>query len=105
TCWAPSSARVAIARFFSRQSKSDISLGPQQNRAKLPDVARAGTDLLALYQLNYALFLPDFWRELLIAPPNLHDGLPARAHEWLEDEICDHRAIEAAAILETRCFV
>ena len=39
---------------------------PQTRWAKLPEMVRAGEDLTALYQLAYALFLPDFQERLLL---------------------------------------
>ncbi len=46
---------------------------PRQTRwAKLPDMVRGADSLLALYQLAYALFLPDFQEQLLggVPPPS-----------------------------------
>jgi asparagine synthase (glutamine-hydrolysing) len=109
TAWLPESARVAAAKAIaavkqSRQLKGGI--GSQQSWAKLPDVVRANGDLLALYQLTYALFLPDFQRELLAqSPSSISHGLPAATHAWLSTEIDGHAPIDVAAILETRCFV
>ena len=58
--------------------RSGGAMPPQTRWAKLPDMVRHGDDLLALYQLAYALFLPGFQHELL-APSfaeALADGLP-----------------------------
>ncbi|MEO6435283.1 MAG: asparagine synthase-related protein [Tepidisphaeraceae bacterium] len=109
TRWLPESARVAaatlVASAMSRGSGGS-PIGSQQNWAKLPDVARANGDVLALYQLTYALFLPEFQRELLeAAAPTVSEGLPDATRDWLGGEIHQHAPIEAAAILETRCFV
>ena len=109
TGWIPEPMRVAaagaVAAVKSKRSASG-ALGSQQNWAKLPDVARAGGDVLQLYQLTYALFLPDFQRELL-APEWAQTpyGLPDETRQWLRSEIHQHPAIESAAILETRLFV
>ncbi|MEA2736584.1 MAG: hypothetical protein QOE14_3035 [Humisphaera sp.] len=109
TAWLPQSIRVAVAGAVAslkqgRQPKGGI--GSQQNWAKLPDVVRANGDLLALYQLTYALFLPQFQRELLATmPPSMHYGLPDRTHDWLASEIAGRSPIDVAALLETRCFV
>lgn len=108
TSWLPDSARIGAARLVAAAAtkRSGSPLGAQQKWAKLPDVARAKEDLLALYQLTYALFLPDFQRELFAElPPSVRYGLPCETHEWLSREIEGHPAIEIAAILETRCFV
>jgi asparagine synthase (glutamine-hydrolysing) len=74
----------------------------QQKWAKLPDVLKSNGDLLSLYQLTYALFRPDFYEQLVNA---IRDGLPDSTRAWLSSEIAGHDAVEAAAILETRCFV
>ena len=60
---------------------------PAQTRwAKLPAMIEAGDDLLSLYQLAYALFLPDAQRELLgeDAAGGLNDGLTAVIRASLE---------------------
>ena len=109
TGWLPTRVRVAVARAIASAKKPRApkgALGPQQNWAKLPDVVLASDDLLALYQLTYALFLPDFQHELLATTPSaVRYGLPQRAHDPLYTEITSRPAIEAAALLETRCFV
>jgi asparagine synthase (glutamine-hydrolysing) len=110
TDWLPESVRVGAARWVAAMASArradSRELGPQQGWAKLPEVARARGNLLALYQLTYGLFLPDFQRELLLdAPADLRYGLPGETCEWLGREINGQSAIEAAAILETRCFV
>ena len=109
TGWLPERLRVGVACAIAsvkngRPPKN--GLGPQQNWSKLPDVVRAGDDLLALYQLTYALFLPEFQRDLLATQPDsIHHGLPQSTHAWLFGEIAGHAPIDVAAILETRCFV
>jgi len=109
TAWLPESLRVAAAKAIAamkqgRQPKGGI--GSQQNWAKLPDVVRANGDLLALYQLTYALFIPQFQQQLLATmPSSLRHGLPDVTHAWLAREIANHSLINVAAILETRCFV
>lgn len=108
TSWLPDSAVVATAKIVAAaQTKDSTSpMGSQQKWAKLPDVARAKGDLLALYQITYALFLPDFQRELLTEMhPSVRYGLPRETHDWLSREIEGHAAIEVAALLEARCFV
>lgn len=109
TAWLPQSARVAAAKAVAaiKQGRQPAGgIGSQQNWAKLPDVVRANGDLLALYQLTYALFLPQFQEQLLAAtPPSIRYGLPERTHDWLACEIAGRSPIDAAALLETRCFV
>ena len=109
TGWVPEPVRVAAARLVAsvkQKGKPGSPLGSQQNWAKLPDVVRANGDLLALYQLTYALFLPEFQRELLRElPPTTRYGLPEPTAAWFGREIRGHAPIDVAAILETRCFV
>jgi asparagine synthase (glutamine-hydrolysing) len=77
--WVPRSLHVAAAKLASRFiCRSGKTMSPQTRWAKLPEMVRHGDDLLTLYQLAYALFLPGFQRELL-APgfaEALADGLP-----------------------------
>src|SRR6185312_12337129 len=68
--------------------RSGAPVAPQTRWAKLPEMVRHGDDLLALYQLAYALFLPGFQRELL-APDfagALADGLPAAMRQRIVAE-------------------
>lgn len=108
TRWLPEGARVAAAKAVAAMKSGGAgkgSLGPQQNWAKLPDVVRANGDVLNLYQLTYALFLPGFHRELLeVEAAEVSYGLTGESRGWLRGEINPHPTIEAAAILETRLF-
>src|SRR5450631_2906650 len=78
TAWASGSLKVAAAKLASRLlCRSGKTVPPQTRWAKLPEMVRRGDDLLALYQLAYALLLPEFQHELL-APDfaeALADGL------------------------------
>jgi asparagine synthase (glutamine-hydrolysing) len=80
---------------------------PQTRWAKLPDMVRRGDDLLALYQLAYALFLPAFQQELL-APdfaPTLADGLPAAMRERISAESRERSPLSAISVMEQRLFL
>jgi asparagine synthase (glutamine-hydrolysing) len=105
----PESIRVAAAKLVASVAQKNTGpIGPQQKWAKLPSVTKAGSDLISLYQLTYAMFLPDFQRELIRDGARATDveyGLNPEARRWLERECRDHTPIEIAAILETRCFV
>src|SRR5262249_17502321 len=75
----PRRALVAGAKLVSTAMQRFRGDFPPQTRwAKLPDMTRRGGDLLSLYQLAYALFLPDAQRELLASgtTDGLVDGLP-----------------------------
>jgi asparagine synthase (glutamine-hydrolysing) len=79
---------------------------PRQTRwAKLPDMVRRGGDLLSLYQLAYALFLPDFQAELLGTSAALPDGLPDGVRARLEDEVRGRTPVESISVLEQRLFL
>jgi len=81
---------------------------PRQTRwAKLPAMVRRGADLLALYQLAYALFLPEFQRELVAdgGASLLVDGLPPEARARLERELRGRSPLSAISVLEQRLFL
>jgi len=83
------------------------AIPPQTRWAKLPDMARRGDDLLGLYQLAYALFLPRFQSELLdtdFATP-LADGLPPRMLERLLGETRGRSPLSAVSVMELRLFL
>ncbi len=66
-----------------------------------------GDDLLGLYQLAYALFLPGFQRELL-APgfaEALADGLPLAMRQRLLAETRDRTPLSAISVMEQRLFL
>jgi asparagine synthase (glutamine-hydrolysing) len=81
---------------------------PGQTRwAKLPDMVERGDDLLALYQLAYALFLPGFQRELLTPDllEALVDGLPRAHREGVAAEAAGRSPLSAIAVMELRLFL
>ena len=65
-------AAASLATWPLRRSGREMP--PQTRWAKLPEMVRRGDDLLALYQLAYALFLPGFQNELLA--PTSRNRLP-----------------------------
>jgi len=74
---------------------------------KLPEMVCRGDDLLALYQLAYALFLPEFQRELL-APDfadALADGLPTAMRKRLSSETIARTPLSAISVMEQRLFL
>jgi asparagine synthase (glutamine-hydrolysing) len=106
--WVPRGLQVAAAELVSRLlCGSGETMPPQTRWAKLPDMARCGDDLLALYQLAYALFLPGFQRELL-APgfaEALADGLPSAMRQRLRAETRDRTPLSAISVMEQRLFL
>jgi len=106
--WVPRGLQVATAELASRLlCRSGGTMPPQTRWAKLPDMVRCGDDLLALYQLAYALFLPGFQRELL-APgfaEALADGLPLAMRQRLSAETRDRTPLSAISVMEQRLFL
>jgi asparagine synthase (glutamine-hydrolysing) len=105
----PMGLRRAIAAWFAavagRGGSSDFP--PQTRWAKLPDMVGRGEDLVGLYQLAYALFLPDFHRRLLGGnlPDGLSDGLPLSVAQRIGDEIAGRSDLAAISILEQQLFL
>jgi asparagine synthase (glutamine-hydrolysing) len=106
--WVPRGLQVAAAELASRLlCGSGETMPPQTRWAKLPDMVRCGDDLLALYQLAYALFLPGFQRELL-APgfaEALADGLPLAMRQRIRVDTRDRTPLSAISVMEQRLFL
>ena len=81
---------------------------PQQTRwAKLREMVRDGRDLLSLYQLAYALFLPEFQQQLKgeAIEADLADGLPAEMRSRLDIETRARSPLSAISVMELRLFL
>src|SRR5258708_3227655 len=106
--WVPRNLQVAAAKLASRLlCRSSETMPPQTRWAKLPDMVRHGDDLLVLYQLAYALFLPGFQRELL-APgfaEALADGLPVAMRQRISAETRARTPLSAISVMEQRLFL
>lgn len=106
--WLPKKINVAAAALATWPLRVPGRPVPPQTRwAKLPDMVRHGEDLLTLYQLAYALFLPGFQRELL-APgfaATLADGLTAAMRTRLLSESRNRSALSAISVMEQRLFL
>jgi asparagine synthase (glutamine-hydrolysing) len=106
--WVPLALQVALARrAAAMMERSSGAVPPQTRWAKLPDMVRRGDDLLALYQFAYALFLPDFQRELLADPAagGLVDGLPGPMHARLSLATRSRSSLSAISVMEQRLFL
>jgi len=106
--WVPRGAVQAGARLLaSTLQRTNGAVRPQTRWAKLPDMVRRGDDLIGLYQLAYALFLPDFQRALVTAEVDgtLVDGLPAALRARLEQETHARSPLSAISLLEQRVFL
>ncbi len=108
TAWVPQSLRSAAAGLATWPLRCPRGAMPPQTRwAKLPDMVRHGDDLLLLYQLAYALFLPRFQQELL-APDfaeALSSGLPAAMRQRIVAESRDRTPLSAISVMEQRLFL
>jgi asparagine synthase (glutamine-hydrolysing) len=104
----PQSLQVAAATLATWPLRcSGGSMPPQTRWAKLPEMVRHGDDLLALYQLAYALFLPGFQHELL-APgfaEALADGLPEAMRQRVLAESRGRTPLSAISVMEQRLFL
>jgi len=126
TPFLPDPLKAGAARLFAtllhRASGGAVGrVGPQTRWAKLSDMFLRGDDLIGLYQLSYALFLPDFQSALLekslakradfadcpapSCPGSLVDGLPRSMYERLSQETQGHAVLSAISVLEQRCFL
>jgi asparagine synthase (glutamine-hydrolysing) len=108
TAWVSGGLKAAAAQVVSRLlSRSGKTVPPQTRWAKLPEMVLRGDDLLALYQLAYALFLPGFQRELL-APgfaDALADGLPPAMRRRITAETRARTPLSAISVMEQRLFL
>ena len=106
--WVPRSLQTAAATLATWPLRYSGGMMPPQTRwAKLPDMVRHGDDLLRLYQLAYALFLPGFQPELL-APSfaeALADGLPAAMRQRITAESRGRTPLSAISVMEQRLFL
>jgi asparagine synthase (glutamine-hydrolysing) len=106
--WIPRPALVGSAQLGVAAFQPQRGEMPRQTRwAKLPDMVRYGDNLVSLYQLAYALFLPDFQREVLGCEQAalLEDGLPGPVRARVEQEIGGRSALAAISVLEQRLFL
>lgn len=99
------SAAGRLASWALRPSGSQMP--PQTRWAKLPEMLNRRADLLGLYQMAYALFLPDFQQRLLErdASEDLDDGLPAAMRARLAEETRNRSVLAAISIFEQRIFL
>ena len=106
--WIPNRLLRQLAKMVSSAMLPSDGAVPQQTRwAKLPEMVRRGDDLLSLYQLAYALFLPDFQRQLLecSAANALTDGLPPAMRSRLLVETKSRSPLSAISVMEQRLFL
>jgi asparagine synthase (glutamine-hydrolysing) len=106
--WLPRGLQVAAATLATWPlRRSGGAVPPQTRWAKLPEMVGHSQDLLALYQLAYALFLPGFQSELL-APgfaEALADGLPLAMRQRVIAETQARTPLSAISVMEQRLFL
>jgi asparagine synthase (glutamine-hydrolysing) len=106
--WIPKSlCKVVGGLVAAIMRRNDGQISPQTRWAKLPEMLSRNGNLLALYQMAYALFLPEFQRELLgkeLGDMPV-DGLPSPMHSRIAAEAQDRPTLSAISVLEQRLFL
>jgi asparagine synthase (glutamine-hydrolysing) len=108
TAWIPRDLRRAAAQAITAVMQRRRGAMPRQTRwAKLPEMLRRQGDLLSLYQMAYALFLPEFQRQLLgeEMANMLNDGLPPLMRSRIGAEAEGRSTLSAISVLEQRLFL
>ena len=106
--WAPQKLRHLLAKQMSAAMQPARGTMPPQTRwAKLSEMIEHSDNLLWLYQLAYALFLPDFQSQLagsVLREPIL-DGLPTAMRTRLLFETAARSPLSAISVMEHRLFL
>ena len=108
TRWIPRGVIGRLANWTAAILQPTRGPVPQQTRwAKLPELVDRRDNLLALYQLAYALFLPEFQRRLVRNPLTdaVSDGLPVTMHSRLLNETKSRSLLSAISVMEQRIFL
>jgi len=106
--WVPRDLQVAAAKLATWPlRRSGGAVPPQTRWAKLPEMVSHGDDLLTLYQLAYALFLPGFQREIIA--PDFADalafGVPLEMRSRIIAETRGRTPLSAISVMELRLFL
>jgi asparagine synthase (glutamine-hydrolysing) len=106
----PDAMKMAAARLVRRvlSGSATGSAPPQTRWAKFPAMVDAGDNLMRLYQLSAALFLPEFQQELLLDRDpyvEVSQGLTRQMAERLCTETRGHSPVSAVSVLEQRLFL
>ncbi len=102
--WTPTAARVAGAKIVAGALGLGSVFAPQSRWAKLPEMVGRAEELLWLYQMAYALFLPEFQRELLRSE-DVEDGLSPGLRARLAEETRERTPLSAISVMEHRLFL
>lgn len=110
TALLPQAVRQLAARSIARWKSPSQGAFPGQTRwAKLPSMVAAGDDAVALYQLAYALFLPETHRQLIdahsVGLPSGYLGLPAERLRSIRLETSGRSDLSTIAGLEQGLFL
>jgi len=100
--------RANMLRSILAMNQRTGTFPPQTRWAKLPEMMTQGENLLTLYQLAYALFLPESQALLLgdvALHSNLADGLPDGMRRRLANEIAGRSSLSAISTMEQRLFL
>jgi asparagine synthase (glutamine-hydrolysing) len=106
--WIPANLRAAVGKIATALLRRRGGAIPPQTRwAKLSEMLSRQGDLLALYQMAYALFLPEFQRQLLGegTAGMLSDGLPQVMRARVAAETLGRPTLSAISVLEQRLFL
>lgn len=98
----------AAAQGISRYKFGKYGLvSPQTRWGKLGEILSKNGRLFDLYQLSYALFLPDFVREITKEkyPTGCLSGLPQKKAAELEKLIAGYPSLHATSCMEFTCFL
>ena len=106
--WVPRGLQVAAATLATWPlRRSGGAVPPQTRWAKLPEMVRHGDDLLALYQLAYALFLPDSsvssWRRA--SPRRWPTACRSAMRQRVIAETRARTPLSAISVMEQRLFL
>jgi len=104
----PAGLQPAVARHALRLARLGRRGVPSQSRwAKLPGMLERRDDLVRLYQLAYALFLPEFHAELVgdAVAAAVVDGLPVGTYERLGSLVRPDATLESISDLEQSLFL
>ena len=103
--WFPKPVGMSLAEIIAALFEYKRNgIGGQARWAKLPDMMADPGNTLWLYQMAYALFVPQFQSRLLRRHVT-GDGLPPMRREELQSLISGHSTLAALGILEQSIFL
>ncbi len=105
--WLPGNPAANLAAALQRRFRPKGRYPALVRLAQVPAMLACRGDLLSLYQLAYALFLPETYQQLLAetAMSPLQQGLPAAFQEALGAEVEGRTTLSSIAAFEQRLFL